>query len=773
MAVATLIRVDVASSINDDINNPDVGNFSAYRIGESARTQIWNNATLLQGITFNESEQFGATANPNVTFPSSYTFVGWRLYRRSYQVSTGIYVLAETFTDKTITLTNRQLISYFGDRYGNSYSGRLVAVYQPATFKIKVTVPVGVASVIVKIGDKAPQTVTTDAEIEYTNGSGYEIYANPAKGYTVNYSANNPLVGSFLGADFKPEIIATAVIYTVTLNPNYTGGATTTVQARVNQVLPKTTPPTRVGYKFQGYWNASGTTQYYDANGNGITNWTYAGNATIFAHWTANTYTIKYYVDGVATSLSPSSYTYGTATTLPTPTKTGYTFNGWSVNSDLSGTLYTSMSATASGNKTFYAHWTANTYTITLDPNYSGGTPTTVQARLNQVLPSITPPTRVGYVFKGYWNQAGTNQYYDENGTGIKNWTYAGTTTLLAHWEEILFNVTLDVSHIGGASVSPSTIQVRFGHKYGLITKLPEPTLNYGQKFIGWYTEKDNSGVLVTDDTIVERAENHTLYAKWKNRPTYHLHATKPSGINGTYSYATGYSARFGSFTDQICYEGLVVKVYATAEAGYYYPYNSESNCIEFTRDESGRITILKPTGISSLSDLVTVSDGIRFTPTAEITTRELELVVGPLISSISYKLGSSDWASVTSTAKVSANVGTAYLAYPIPKPGYKCEDTLEKPASGTIAASGSRYEPEVVPDRFMVAFDPQGGVFTSISDALQAVDFGSAYSAFPSVRNRGMTFGGWYTDPVGGTRVDEGSVMNIPNNATLYAHWI
>ncbi len=62
--------------------------------------------------------------------------------------------------------------------------------------------------------------------------------------------------------------------------------------------------------------------------------------------------------NGTINSGNVTSYTYGTGATLPTDvTRTGYTFDGWYENSDLTGTAVTNISTTDTGNKTYYAKW--------------------------------------------------------------------------------------------------------------------------------------------------------------------------------------------------------------------------------------------------------------------------------------------------------------------------------------------------------------------------------------------------------------------------------
>ena len=56
---------------------------------------------------------------------------------------------------------------------------------------------------------------------------------------------------------------------------------------------------------------------------------------------------------------APASYTYGVGATLPTPTRSGYTFAGWYTNAGFTGSPVTAISATDTGDKAFFAKWTA------------------------------------------------------------------------------------------------------------------------------------------------------------------------------------------------------------------------------------------------------------------------------------------------------------------------------------------------------------------------------------------------------------------------------
>lgn len=85
-------------------------------------------------------------------------------------------------------------------------------------------------------------------------------------------------------------------------------------------------------------------------------------------------YTVTFNKEGgeIANENNYKNYISGEGMTLPTPTKTEYTFGGWYENADCTGTKVTSLASTEIGNKTYWAKWTANKYTITFDGAVSG-----------------------------------------------------------------------------------------------------------------------------------------------------------------------------------------------------------------------------------------------------------------------------------------------------------------------------------------------------------------------------------------------------------------
>jgi uncharacterized repeat protein (TIGR02543 family) len=120
--------------------------------------------------------------------------------------------------------------------------------------------------------------------------------------------------------------------------------------------------PTKTGYVFDGWFVNSDGTGYA---GNSLSATGYTAHITLYAKWTVPyTITITYMdvgggiFSGTHGSGYPTTHTYGTATTLGSPTKTGYIFHGWFINSDGKGFALSSLSERGyTANVILYAKW--------------------------------------------------------------------------------------------------------------------------------------------------------------------------------------------------------------------------------------------------------------------------------------------------------------------------------------------------------------------------------------------------------------------------------
>ena len=196
-----------------------------------------------------------------------------------------------------------------------------------------------------------------------------------------------------------------------------------------------------------------------------------------------------------------------------TPTKDGYTFNGWS---DGTKTYAAGAEVIISKTTTFYATWKANTVTITWDLNYADSPEAATSEYVydGDEIEMPADPTRTGYTFTGWYTTSTGGTEITEVGEENKP---TSDVTYYAHWLE-LYTVTYMAS---------GQVYVKQEYKYlsGDKLQLPEndPTAaNFacdGYLFEGWskyqQTKEDaNRPELVDANTSVEN--DLELHAVWK-----------------------------------------------------------------------------------------------------------------------------------------------------------------------------------------------------------------------------------------------------------------
>lgn len=148
--------------------------------------------------------------------------------------------------------------------------------------------------------------------------------------------------------------------------------------------------------------------------------------------------TISYNANGGGGAPGSQSYNYGNDTYLSDtiPSRTGYTFLGWSLRSDASSPSYSAgqkWSGYNEGNYTLYAVWKINTYTISYNANGGSGAPSNQIKTYGQNLTlSNTAPTRQNYDFLGWsTNQSSAVAEYSAGSTYTAN----SGATLYAVWK--------------------------------------------------------------------------------------------------------------------------------------------------------------------------------------------------------------------------------------------------------------------------------------------------------------------------------------------------
>ena len=169
--------------------------------------------------------------------------------------------------------------------------------------------------------------------------------------------------------DLKLYATWTANTYTVKFDSNGGNGTMDSLTFTYDKEEPLTANAfTRTGYTFAGWAESAGGNVVY-ADKKNVKNLKSENNATItlYAKWEIVTYTITYNNCDEATNTNPANYTVETDTIeLADATKTGYTFDGWYDNANLTGEKITQIAKGSTGDITLYAKWIANKSGITI-----------------------------------------------------------------------------------------------------------------------------------------------------------------------------------------------------------------------------------------------------------------------------------------------------------------------------------------------------------------------------------------------------------------------
>lgn len=188
----------------------------------------------------------------------------------------------------------------------------------------------------------------------------FSISGNSAATKTVTVSFRN---FNNDNGDFATKAISLSVSvpawtsYAVKYNANGGSGAPSAQTKWKDQTLKlSTTKPTRTGYTFAGWATSASGSVAYAAGAN------YTANAavTLYAKWTALTYTVKYDANGGSGAPANQTKIYGQTLTLSStePTRPNYTFKGWGTSSSDTTVSYDAGgSYTTNAAITLYAIW--------------------------------------------------------------------------------------------------------------------------------------------------------------------------------------------------------------------------------------------------------------------------------------------------------------------------------------------------------------------------------------------------------------------------------
>ena len=145
-------------------------------------------------------------------------------------------------------------------------------------------------------------------------------------------------------------------------------------------------------------------------------------------------YVRKLDLDGGSCSNTSITVTYKQKIgTLPTPTKTGYTFEGWYTEKTGGGKVTADTVISVAADAWLYARWKANTYTRKLELDGGNCSKTSITVTYGQKVGTLPVPTKEGYVFDGWYSEkTGGSKITSDSVVG-----YAGNGSLYARWKAV------------------------------------------------------------------------------------------------------------------------------------------------------------------------------------------------------------------------------------------------------------------------------------------------------------------------------------------------
>ena len=303
--------------------------------------------------------------------------------------------------------------------------------------------------------------------------------------------------------------------YTISYKPNCPSG---TVQAEIQggwdakgQYTIKTgtfrlKEPERKGYTFLGWTEDSGkvprgSTGYVTAVNPGTGTGQVLESLSFTANWQIKKYTITYNLNGGAITGPKTLYTVEETFTLINPTKTGYTFAGWTGSNGTAAQTTVRVEKGTTENKTYTANFTPVTFTIVLHANGGTGSDRTINATYGTAVKLTNGFAKEGYAFSGWSKTASGGRSYNDGVDGSRLSAKQGdTVNLYAVWAKKQINVTAALSpSTGGTAVFSAGTKMGYGDSV-LVT----PSKGYDLKKI---SVKEVTGAVNLDTGKTETSE--------------------------------------------------------------------------------------------------------------------------------------------------------------------------------------------------------------------------------------------------------------------------
>ncbi|EQA3617937.1 InlB B-repeat-containing protein [Listeria monocytogenes] len=369
---------------------------------------------------------------------------------------------------------------------------------------------------------EAGELIKTNPAIPVVEGYAFWGWYDQPNGQGVRWT---PTGLPMPGHDLHLYAYFTIKTYTATLiSEERTATQPVVYQNKINEP----TKPVKDGYTFIGWYDAE----------TGGKKWDFANdlmpgkNITLYARFASKTYPMTFDNGGVTTT---ETVDYdGLAEEPTTPTKAGYTFDGW-YDAETGGKKWDFAQDKMPANPvTLYARFTMNNYTATFN---NDGTTTTQTVDYQEALTEPTEPTKDGYTFDGWYDaQTGGNKW-----NFATNKMPANNITLYARYSVKSYTATFD---------KEGTTTTQTANYDSLLTEPAAPTKD-GYTFDGWY-DAETGGNKWNFATNKMPAKNVTLYARFTVK-----------------SYTATFDKDGTTTTQTVNYDSLIQEPTAPTKDGY------------------------------------------------------------------------------------------------------------------------------------------------------------------------------------------------------------
>lgn len=494
---------------------------------------------------------------------------------------------------------------------------------------------------------------STSATCEYNISAATTAYAYFTQKHAVTFDAK--------GTKGSSSVSAAAGGNAISSGDKIKGGT---------QIVVTASPAT--GYEVEGWYSNEGCTTSYTSGSGGVTisgsgnvTFTLAGTnfsaaKSIYCKFQPKTYSVTLHDNNGGSNNGSATATYYTTTltSLSAPSRTGYHVTGYYTNdetplyiSDTNGNLQASKSGytdassrwTKDDDATLYAHWDANTYTVTLDKNggdSDGSITTTYDSSTGS---SFSEASRAGYSCDGYFtDDEGGTEIIDKDGnlkTGtVSGWLSSGAWVnddanikLYAHWTVDLtyYDVTFDV---GTGYTSYGSLSAKVTSTSAAITSGDDlvsgtgitftATPGTGYEVAGFYSdatcETELQSGTTTTYTIASLSDDVTVYVKFVEK-TWTV----------AFAAGAGGSVTTPNSTPQTVGQVTGISIAATPSAGYTFNSWSSSTGGSFVSGTSTNSNTFKPTANTTVTAsfnettfAVTINNGTGDTEVSAATTK-------------------------------------------------------------------------------------------------------------------------------------------------------